>query len=196
MISIQGTLVVKSILGSRGRFAVGELSTSIGTFKVKDAVLDQFDEGTYQGTFVVTNIGISSYTHGGRFVNELRAKVADVMIASEDSSDVPPPPPLEHDPIDELAAAATAPTPVWVPEPLKPELAVDDTTPSTTAVLVFLDEIRVLFDEVTLKLMSYKLDVKLDPTVDRELFRKQRDALKTIGYTFQVKTQVWIYVQH
>ena len=47
MIRISGTLNVKSIKGSRGAFSVGELTSAVGNFKVKDQILDQFSEGSY-----------------------------------------------------------------------------------------------------------------------------------------------------
>ena len=45
MIKIDGILNVKSINGSRGVFSVGDLTTPVGNFKVKDQILDQFDDG-------------------------------------------------------------------------------------------------------------------------------------------------------
>jgi hypothetical protein len=34
--------------------------------------------------------------------------------------------------------------------------------------------------------------VKLDPTVDRQVFRRQRDALRDVGYAFDPKSQTWV----
>ena len=34
--------------------------------------------------------------------------------------------------------------------------------------------------------------LKLDPTVDRNVFRKQRDRLKALGYTFEPIGQQWL----
>jgi len=34
-------------------------------------------------------------------------------------------------------------------------------------------------------------ELKLDPTVDRARFRRQRDALKELGYRFQPVGQTW-----
>jgi hypothetical protein len=33
--------------------------------------------------------------------------------------------------------------------------------------------------------------VKMDPTVDRELFRQQRDRLKALGFAFNAMSQTW-----
>ena len=37
-------------------FCVGDLETEIGDFRVKDAILDQFDEGLYEGQFCIQQI--------------------------------------------------------------------------------------------------------------------------------------------
>jgi hypothetical protein len=49
MLQVNGTLTVKKIHGAKGAFSVGDLVTEVGTFKIKDALLDQFEEGRYQG---------------------------------------------------------------------------------------------------------------------------------------------------
>jgi hypothetical protein len=36
--------------------------------------------------------------------------------------------------------------------------------------------------------------IKLDPTVDRGVFREQRDHLKELGYRFDAKAQAWALV--
>ena len=58
MIRIDGAhLRVKRIRQSRnGAFCVADLSTDIGEFKVKDPLLDQFDEGEYQATVWISEI--------------------------------------------------------------------------------------------------------------------------------------------
>jgi hypothetical protein len=48
-----------------------------------------------------------------------------------------------------------------------------------------------LFDAETHGLIEAGKAVKLDPTVDRGLFRAQRDALKGHGYRFDASTQMW-----
>lgn len=42
MITVTGVLTVKQITGANGKFCTGDLNTSIGEFKVKEAILDQF----------------------------------------------------------------------------------------------------------------------------------------------------------
>lgn len=41
MINIPGQLAIRTINGRNGEFNVGKLSTSIGEFVIKDALLDQ-----------------------------------------------------------------------------------------------------------------------------------------------------------
>ena len=42
MLQVNGTLIVKKIHGAKGAFSVGDLVTEVGTFKIKDALLDQY----------------------------------------------------------------------------------------------------------------------------------------------------------
>jgi len=65
MITIPGQLAIRTIVGRNGDFNVGRLTTSIGEFVVKDPQLDQYQEGKYDGQFVVTEIKPSSYSHRG-----------------------------------------------------------------------------------------------------------------------------------
>ena len=70
-ISLPGKLRIKRINGSNGSFCVGDLETEIGEFRVKDAVLDQFDEGVYTGQFWIQQIFPWSYSSYGRMVIEV-----------------------------------------------------------------------------------------------------------------------------
>ncbi|WP_122576020.1 DUF3275 family protein, partial [Pseudomonas viridiflava] len=66
--------------GRNGEFNVGGLSTSIGEFVIKDALLDQYDEGKYRGDFAITEIRPSYYTNGGRLVVEIRARLDSMSL--------------------------------------------------------------------------------------------------------------------
>lgn len=46
MINLPGQLTIRTINGRNGDFNVGRLSTSIGEFVIKDALLDQYNEGS------------------------------------------------------------------------------------------------------------------------------------------------------
>jgi hypothetical protein len=76
MIKLTGiTLRVKKIRQGRfGDFCVADLSTDIGEFKVKDPILDQFEDGEYTGTVWVSEIFLSQYMAWGKAVTEIRAR--------------------------------------------------------------------------------------------------------------------------
>ncbi|MCX9158124.1 DUF3275 family protein [Niveibacterium sp. 24ML] len=135
-VRIQGTLTVKRINGANGPFCVGSLVSEIGEFRVKDAVLEQFEEGAYQGTFWIAQIFPSSYITNGRMVVEIRAKLADLQIDEHDAK-AQATPEQEPDPVNE----ATQATPVGAqaasrrPLPGKPKPATaPHQNPATPAV--------------------------------------------------------------
>ncbi len=183
MITLPGSLVIKSITGSKGQFCTGDLTTDVGVFRIKDAILDQFGAGTYQGFFDIDAIFPSSYTWRGRVNVEVRARLVGIRIDDADESPAAEEVHQEPDPVDDVVPAVPAadidPTPVSVPEASvrsgKLEVPVSDVT----------------FDDDTLALIEAHVDVKLDPTVDRTLFRRQRDQLKALGYTFDAPSQTW-----
>ncbi len=82
MIKIENTtLRVRKIRQSRnGPFTVADLSTDIGEFRVKDQLLDAFDEGEYQATVWISEIYLKQYVAYGRGVTELRAQLHEVQI--------------------------------------------------------------------------------------------------------------------
>lgn len=175
-IQIQGTLSIKAVNGRSGSFCVGDLITDIGTFKVKDAILDQYPAGEYVGAFVVDEIYPSSYTWRGKVWVEVRAKLSAIHVDNqpEETPDVEAlPEAVEPDPADEAVTPQPEPHSAVVEHQEAP-----DAEPS-------------LFDAETQDLISAGKPVKLDPTVDRGLFRAQRDALKGHGYRFDASKQMW-----
>ena len=56
MYQFKGTLVVRKIFGKYGEFAIGSIQTPIGEFSVKQAELDEYEQGTYEGRFVISSI--------------------------------------------------------------------------------------------------------------------------------------------
>ena len=59
--NINGVLTIRTIQGRNGAFNVGRLITDLGEFSVKDTLLEQYEEGRYEGNFNVTQIFPSSY---------------------------------------------------------------------------------------------------------------------------------------
>jgi hypothetical protein len=195
-ISISGKLRIKRINGSNGPFCVGDLETEIGEFRVKDAVLDQFDEGIYDGQFWIQQIYPWSYTTSGRTVIEIRAKLADLQIKGHQRIGTPTQEPGEPDPAKEAPG---------VPPPMPPEpklaqeaQARDESSAShqiSGAEAIVAgdsdDPDFALFGPELYGCVKGEQAVKLDPAIDRIQFRMQRDRLKALGYSFQTHSQSW-----
>jgi len=201
MITIPGQLAIKTIHGRNGPFNVGRLATAIGEFVIKNAELDQYDEGKYDGEFVITEIRPSMYTTSGRMVIELRAHLGGMTLSDIDQlsrDDAHRLTPQEIDPIDEERQTPSSATLV----PVQAELATPasthpliDTTPfgapapakSMPLVPASEQEDAALFGA----LWPLASVVKLDATVARRTLRLQRDRLTALGYTFAPLTQDW-----
>ena len=188
MITLNGTLRVRSINGRNGRFNVADLVTEIGEFKVKDAFLDQFEEGAYDGAFQIGRIFAASYTYGGRITIETRAHVLGVRLHNDQVGQLPTEV-VEPDPIEEVQPNQSPEPPVDVAAQADTAEAID---PAPAAVehgeREEEDPDKILFGHL------YPLGgaVALDPTVDRARFRRQRDRLKELGYRFEPLQQSWL----
>ncbi|HLV16705.1 MAG TPA: DUF3275 family protein [Pseudomonas sp.] len=203
MIKIPGRLTVRTIHGRNGPFNVGRLAASIGEFVIKDPQLDQFSEGVFEGEFLLLEIRPASYFAGGRLVVEVRAKVGE-MLLTEDGMLVtllgPSFDSAEMDPLEEEAAPAppvpSAPPAPWPGEPMAPPAPTTQVeageAPGPQA-----PDARAAGQEANPDAELFGLlwplgpSVKLDPTVDRAMFRRQVSRLKELGYRFQAPTQTW-----
>ena len=216
MIRIDGAqLRVKRIRQSRnGAFCVADLSTDIGEFKVKDPLLDQFDEGEYQATVWISEIYLAQYVAFGKGVTEIRARLHDLQVQAqgalrrgEEQA--------EPDPIDErepVRAAPVAPDPApaaveskgkksknWERfNKKKPGLAPGDSSPDTDSKRQLASDqavaqgLSALFDADLLQAIQNREPVKLDSTVERSLLRRQAAELgQALGYSFDPKQQTW-----
>lgn len=197
-VTLSGVLSIKSVQGTRGAFSVGDLSTEVGNFRIKDALLDEFDPGQYHGRFVIGHIFPSSYTWRGKVSVEIRAKLLEILL-----DETPAPMPsssstsVEHepDPIDEPPQSVEhAPERIATrtPAPVGAAPLANAAAPETLPADVSAGRGDVLFDEALQAIIDAGGPVKLDPTIDRELFRKQRDALKAMGFRFDATAQHWI----
>ena len=187
-ITLEGSLRIKRINGANGPFCVGDLYTELGDFRVKDSVLDQFEEGVYDGRFAVSRIFPWSYSANGRMVLEVRAKLLDLQINTGNEQAIPEGQ-AEPDPADEPTAsppveAASAAT---VDGHDGQQAGSDDSAPATGPS----DE--ALFGEELYPLVAARQPVKLDPSIDdRRQFRQQRDRLKLeLDYGFIAEHQAW-----
>lgn len=173
---LPGTLAIREINGRNGPFRVGTLQTAIGDFAIKDPILDQYDEGKYDGQFQIERIYQGHYIAGGRSVTEIRAKLADMVIEDIDT-EAPAPIEAEPDPID---TEKQEPVPVkdkteLAPKPI-PEKGIEENADDNS-----------LFG----LLMPLREKVKLDASVDRKDLRLQIERLGELGYEFDAKTQTW-----
>ncbi|WP_300273488.1 DUF3275 family protein [Halomonas sp.] len=203
MIKIPGRLTVRTIHGRNGPFNVGRLAASIGEFVIKDPQLDQFSEGVFEGEFLLLEIRPASYFAGGRLVVEVRAKVGE-MLLTEDGMLVTQHGPrfdsAEMDPLEEEATSAPSePPPPSTPGPGEPAAqpvpssqgeAGEAPVPQAPDAYAFGQEANPDAELFGL-LWPLGQSVKLDPTVDRALFRRQVGRLKELGYRFQAPTQTW-----
>lgn len=182
MIKLSGTLFIRAIHGRNGAFSVGRLVTEIGEFVVKDQLLDQYEEGRYEGEFGIGRIFPSSYVAQNRMVVEVRATLETLALAA----------------IDELPAEQYEPQPE--PDPIESEPALPPPPPVAKSEIGSDDAHGVQPAEVSPgegderlfgTLWPLSRSVKLDTTVDRTLFRQQKERLKALGYRFQPVGQTW-----
>jgi hypothetical protein len=195
MITLSGQLAIRTIHGRNGDFNVGRLATAIGEFVIKNAELDQYREGKYDGEFVITEIRPSTYNTSGRMVIEIRAHLGGMTLSSIDplsSDEAKRLSPQEVDPIDE-EAQPSVPAATASPEADEGSQASNpliDTTPfgSTVPGTAATESADVALFGALWPLSDV---VKLDATVDRRLLRQQRDRLGTMGYEFAPLSQDW-----
>ena len=201
MITIPGQLAIKTIHGRNGDFNVGRLATSIGEFVVKNAELDQYREGKYDGDFVIVEIRPSTYNANGRMVIEIRALLGGMTLSNIDAlsrDEARRLSPQEVDPIDEEAQTAT-PTPTTAPKAAGRKKArssrdpLVDTTPFGSEPAPVSAAASAEADDAALFGALWPLGetVKLDATVDRRVLRQQRDRLDKLGYEFAPLSQDW-----
>jgi len=201
MITIPGHLAIKTIHGRNGDFNVGRLTTSIGEFVAKNAELDQYREGKYEGDFSIVEIRPSMYTTGGRMVIEMRAVLGGMTLSNIDpltKDEAHRLSPQEVDPVDE---ETPKPQPVVEPAPPVTEplpAAADpliDTTPFGADALPKSAAETEQEQQADVALFStlWPLGetVKLDATVGRLVLRQQRDRLGALGYKFEPRSQDW-----
>ena len=102
MITAENAILrVKRIRQSRnGAFSIADLTTEFGEFKVKDPLLEQFEEGEYEATVWISEIFLGTYVAYGKAVTEIRARLHDLQVHTEDHRPAPREP-IEPDPIDE-----------------------------------------------------------------------------------------------
>ncbi len=183
MISLSGCLIVKIINGRYGPFRVGSLQTDVGEFSVKDKILDQYDEGSYEGLFDISKIFFSAYTPTGRLVVELRAVLENITLVNAGAIEPDQFDSLEQDPLDEEKETDDLPAETEVPSESDEPLETNNEGQNKPEK----SEGENLFG----LLWPLQDSFKLDPTVDRTVFRQQLKYLKSTGYRFVAVGQYW-----
>ena len=191
MITVPGTLSIRSIQGRNGVFSVGRLATEIGTFAVKDALLDQYEPGQYTGVFDIARIHPSVYPCHGQMVVEVRAKLAGMALDAIASLPDNRPRDIAVDPIE----PELSPPVETFSEPEEPPILAHALEPDAHGPGAPPDgsEGEGNSDDALLfgPLWPLGVALKLDTTVARILLRRQRDRLKALGWRFDAKTQTW-----
>lgn len=198
-IRVRGTLSIQRRTSARGAFNVGDLATEIGEFEVKDSLIEEFEPGNYTGEFIIKWIAPESFSWRGRVFVKNRATLDEILIDEADDESAPPPAtPPEPDPIDQapanahpVMAAVPTPSPSPARAPGAPQAAPDLDDINHGALTRASAADADLFGPELVELLDDRATIKLDPTVDREQFRRQRDRLKTLGYSFDAKAQTW-----
>lgn len=204
-IVIPGQLTLRTIHGRNGPFNVGRLDTPIGEFAVKDAELEQYPEGKYEGEFQIRYIFAKPIPTGGGIRVEVRANLDGMTLFGLDKlsrNDTRSFTAQEIDPLDEEFAAEPATTPVAkpksAPKPAPVQASTDplvDTTPFgvDASSLSGPPEAATVADDAALFGLLWPLgeSVKLDSTIDRRTLRVQIARLGVLGYALNFKTQEW-----
>lgn len=182
-LQVNGTLAVREIRGRNGRFKVGSLITEIGEFSLKTPLLEQYDEGAYEGSFELVRIFPRQYIVGNRVTLEVAAQIGHIWLKDAVPGEVLPAPETEPEPDDDAPVPAPA---------ISPEVVVAPTTTESEEVSPAEPDLLALFGEDLLPLGPV---VKLDPTVGRPRLKQQTQVLKSRGYVFDSKAMVWTQTQ-
>jgi hypothetical protein len=176
MFKTTGILVIKEIKGANGKFCVGDLSVPEGDFKIKEPILDQFEEGRYEGEFMVDRLYLSSYVWRGKSTTDIRAKLVDLnLFGVEEGRQAETP--SEPDPI---ATESQQLHPTEKDDVPKPAVVISDDSPQDQKFVELLE------------LFGIELATLVWDSKPIKLFRRQRDSLKDLGYGFDATTQGWV----
>jgi len=222
MITLSGQLAIRSVIGRNGAFNVARLFTPVGTFSIKDAVLDQYEEGKYQGDFVISQIKPSHYTtQSGVLIVEIRAYLESMTLDERDSlssEEAAAVTPSEQDPAEEESVKPKPPV-VKPVQTIATDVLDDDlpfgmtaeelaqqsigrqtaaksakSSASTPVTSTAIAEEIAEHTDAELFGLLWPLgeSVKLDATVGRLTQRKQVERLKALGFVLDFKQQLWL----
>ena len=195
MILLDGTVTNKIINGVNGDFSVGTFQTEIGKFKIRSALLDQFEEGEYSVRAAVNKFDLNSYQskRNGIIITEIEAHVdtlelIDGDIKPVDQVSIEPDASLEK----ESSVTKTITADAELKKSVKPasgkivlsnKKAKSHSEPQNANKA----ELEKLFGH----LWPLGNEVKLDTTLPRPMIIKQKSYLSGC-YDFNAKTQIWV----
>lgn len=174
MVTVVGRMVVNTIRGKHGNFNVANLFSQLGDFVVRYEGLDEYEAGTYQGEFILKKTELRTRDFGVGKIIEPIAFLEGVNLYDADEGVTDDIPEAIPDPLDEEERPAAK-------EKRKTQSKSTEATDLNDKALEQLFGTWPLSDEV-----------KLDPTVGRSTLRQQTAYLKSVGYKYNPKQQVWI----
>ncbi len=174
MVTIKGRMAVNVINGRNGQFNVATLYSELGDYVVRYDSLDEFDAGTYEGEFIVRDTDIRIRPFGVGKIIEPVAYLEGLHLHEADESKQDSIPEAIPDPVTEETESSK-------PAKVQP-VNLDNKAANEPQAL------QKLFGE------NWPLaeQVQLDPTVGRTILRAQTTYLKSIGYKYNAKEQIWI----
>jgi hypothetical protein len=171
-------MVVNVRNGRHGQFSVATLYSEIGNYVVRYEGLDQYDEGTYEGKFLIRDTDMWVRQFGVGKIIEPVAFVNDMMLNTACDEAQEKIPEAIIDPIDEETPKIPSSNDVLAEK--KPSELTDN-------------ELKQLFGSC----WPLANQIKLDSTVGRKILRAQIDYLKylkhakSIVYILDSKNQTW-----
>ncbi len=192
MIVLEGNITNKVINGVNGDFSVGNFRTEIGQFKIRSTLLDQYDEGEYRVRVTINHLDLNSYMSktNGITITEIVADIDHIELIDGESKTVQAEP-IEPDASVDNSDAKSTKADQFPAEKRKPKNPGVVNPVSTSKVCNAPDvddsELADLFGH----LWPLGSVVKLDSTMPRPLFIRQKDYLKSHGYRFDGADQTW-----
>ncbi len=190
MFKLSGQLNLTRYKTKKGSFfSVGELIAEEGIFQVKGSAFDQFQEGIFEGTFIVARIRLESKLYKGRLFSNI---VADL-----EQFDMQPISCVSEGLEVDRAIHSTVSTEDEEADSSTPSEPSSDNSDAREAFILHLNEVfgtaNGVVDQFDLK---QRIKFEFDSTSDQEkrkTFFKVTKFLNDNGYLFDDRQQAWFY---
>jgi hypothetical protein len=198
MILLDGTITNKIINGVNGDFSVGTFQTDIGKFKIRSALLDQFEEGEYSVRVAVNKFDLNSYfsKRNGIIITEIEAHIDTLELIEGDikpvqQESIEPDASIDNESskpeaikVEPDSGKSVKPTPgkIVLSNKKKPKSKVDKNKEAQSDN----GELKKLFGH----LWPLGDSIKQDLTTPRTIIIQQVAHLRK-NYDFDTKTQIW-----